>query len=364
MHLRICGLFLLVCGLGNEAGVGQEQLTASQIADQIENVAKQYRSVRYSTIFNVTKSANPFKREENPKLVTGNGRTSYTRQGEKWVVDLHSFTLSMNSGKKTKTHTGGGFDGGLHWHRDADEVTLAEEFGSGPTYDPSELFWHGARNRGWLLAALRKDSAKVVGTELVEGQECLKVESEFKDYRFRFSIAPNAAFLPLRSECAIKGHVQGVETLSQLRQSESGLWYPGRIRIEHPDLPMPYVVKRIAVRALESADDVLPEVFQPKQPFGLNVVDHRRGFAFHNDPWWSEMEPILREQFSWPRADLNALQQLSSYEAESGGKPVPKVHAAEWINGDPGEWNREGRNVTVVWFYGGRAIIPSPKVWS
>ncbi|MFK7818554.1 MAG: carboxypeptidase regulatory-like domain-containing protein, partial [Planctomycetaceae bacterium] len=34
------------------------------------------------------------------------------------------------------------------------------------------------------------------------------------------------------------------------------------------------------------------------------------------------------------------------------------------IIGGAGGWNREGRNVSVVWFYGGRAIMPSPKVSS
>ncbi len=363
MYVRNVGFLFLLLGL-HQTATGQEQLNPAEIADRIEGVAKRYRSVRYSTIFNLTRSANPFQREKDPKLVTGNGRTSYTRFGDKWVVDVRSFSVSLNSGKKSKTHTGGGFDGRLHWHRGENEITLSEEFSGGSNYDPVELFWHGARNKDWLLAALRKESARVIGTEEIEGLQCLKIESAFGEYRFRFSISPKAAFLPLRSECAIGGTVQGVETLSQVQQSKEGLWYPRRIRIEHPALPVPFAVKRIAVRNLEAVESENAETFKPSYELGTNIVDHTRGYAFHNDPWWPELEPVLRRQFDWPRADLSDLRQMSSYGATSGGKPVPPIIAAEWINKDPGKWDRKERKVTVVFFYGGRAIRPTPKWWS
>lgn len=358
---------LLACILANHTAFAQSQgsqFTPKQIADKIEEIADQYQSVRYSTIFNVTKSANPFQHDKNTKLVTGNGRTRYTQVGEKWVAEVKSFSVRLGSGEKTSTETGGGFDGQTYWRSDSRAVTLCEEHGGRSNHDPVNIFWHGARNRSWLFTALRKGDAKVVGTENAEGQRCIKIESQYRKYKFRFSIAPGAAFLPLRSECAYDGKVLCVETLSQLQQSKSGLWYPRRIRIDRPNEPSPYVVKRIAVRDLEVVTDAKPQAFSPPRPLGRNIVDQSQGYAFHTDPWWPELAPKLREQFDWPGPDTGELRELHSYEAAVDGKPAPKIAADEWINNDPGAWDRQGRKVTLLHFCFGRAISPMPKRWS
>lgn len=339
-------------------------VSPAEIAAAIEQQASQYGDIQYSTIFNETKLANPFAREENPTKVSGRGRTEYARSGPLWSVDVHTFSVNSNTGDKFDRHVGGGFNGKLHWRRRRGDVILAEEFPGAVNHDPNQLFWHAARTRDWMLAALRREAAKVTGYADIDGHRCVRVESEFDGQRFRFAFAVECGWLPIESEYAREGKVHSKEKLSQLTQTDSGLWYPRRIRIENPVFPVPFEIKRLAIRDLRESDGQDTSIFEPPQAVGLNYVDRRTGQAWHNDPWWPDLKPILRKELDWPRADLQALDGMSSYGSKAGGRTAPEIAAAEWLNAKHPGWKAPGRRVTVVFFFGGRSIEPTPSRWA
>jgi hypothetical protein len=102
--------------------------------------------------------------------------------------------------------------------------------------------------------------------------------------------------------------------------------------------------------------------FRFAPPAGFDIVDHRRGIAWHNDSWWRELEPWLRENLNWPRPDLLVLRELQSYaDPKIAGQRAPEIRPAEWLGEEPGPWNRPGRRATVLFFFGGRAIASTPE---
>ena len=84
---------------------------------------------------------------------------------------------------------------------------------------------------------------------------------------------------------------------------------------------------------------------------------------WHADPWWNDLAPWLKKELHWPHPSLLALWEIPSYtDGSVKGKQAPPLISAEWINGrNPGAWDRPGRKVTLVYFYGGRLINPHPK---
>lgn len=69
--------------------------------------------------------------------------------------------------------------------------------------------------------------------------------------------------------------------------------------------------------------------------FGLDITDLPHGITYHNDVSWSDLAPILKAKFDWPRQPLVALEGLSSNLAP---KPTlelkfpgdDKKYIAEW----------------------------------
>ncbi len=109
--------------------------------------------------------------------------------------------------------------------------------------------------------------------------------------------------------------------------------------------------------------DFEPNDFQVPNPIGIDIVDYRSGFAWHNDPWWNELAPWARENLDWPQPDLRPLASLQSYSPpELAGTAAPELVAGEWLN-QPRKlaWDRPERTVTVLYFFGGGLIEPTPK---
>jgi len=88
--------------------------------------------------------------------------------------------------------------------------------------------------------------------------------------------------------------------------------------------------------------------------------------TWYHDPWWSELSPWIKEQFGWPEPDLSSIRELQSYADDKiQGQAAPPIQAAEWLNdNNPGPWERKGRKTNVLFFFGGRAIPPTPKYLS
>jgi len=70
----------------------------------------------------------------------------------------------------------------------------------------------------------------------------------------------------------------------------------------------------------------------------------------------------MRENLDWPQPDLRALNDLRSFsKPELAGMDAPALSAGEWLTEPtPLNWDRPERKVTVLHFYGGLLIEPSP----
>jgi hypothetical protein len=184
--------------------------------------------------------------------------------------------------------------------------------------------------------------------------------------RFEMTIDAEASFLPIRVKVLRDEKLDADWTIERIGRTPSGLAYPEVIddrRGENDSRPK----HRITITRFVERSEYQDSDFEMPIEFDDDIVDHREGIAWHVDPWWDELKPWLRETLDWPRLDTAGLHELRSYsESEIAGMPAPDLKVAEWITPqmrgvDDSGWRRPGRKATVIYFFGGRAISPSPQ---
>ena len=102
-----------------------------------------------------------------------------------------------------------------------------------------------------------------------------------------------------------------------------------------------------------------PEDFAFEVPYGATVADRRAGYAYVNDPWWPEVQAMLKEQFAdwfeWPIVDMSPLAQFTPPGLEGPneveGKAAPPFEVDAWINTGPLDWAGLKGKVTLVKFW-------------
>lgn len=159
------------------------------------------------------------------------------------------------------------------------------------------------------------------------------------------------------------GKPHAVETLEELRQSPDGDWYPGLIRFQS-FAPGEFTLERSTrVTAFRVRGEFQESEFShpTSLPVGYDIVDHRAGFVWHNDAWWSDLKPWFQKNFHWPRPNVAHLTSLGSFsDPVLNGEPAPPIEAAQWLNRDPGGWNGPDRKLTTLFFFGGDTVQPTP----
>ncbi|MEO2014036.1 MAG: redoxin domain-containing protein [Fuerstiella sp.] len=267
-----------------------------------------------------------------------------------------------------------GFDGALHYSVDRfNFANLGVEDQSNARLPPRAVFWHGAKTDGWLLAALRRQEALVVRDQKnpEDGRRVVNVTSEWQrgeqQWRYEISVLPEHSWLPVSTKIFVNDENVATEVIEELASNDDGIWYPARIKWTQKVKPHVTVIRQTTiVTSFSVRNDFTDRDFTYSPPFGTAIVDYRLGVTWYHDPWWSELAPWIKEQFGWPEPDLSAIRELQSYAAaELEGQPAPPILAAEWLNDkNPGPWDRKGRRTTVLFFFGGRAISPTPKYLS
>lgn len=372
---------LLVLGLSVFAGTFKSQaddtrdLTPADIADRIEATMAKFSAVEYEAEFTTVRDTNVFREGQEPLLVKGTGSYLFRTDGKRWFADEHGFSTAVGKPDVNPKRTIAGFDGERHFHVDNRSATFGEYNMGDLRLKPAAVFWRGSRTTDWLMAALRWDEAKVARKETMDGHECLVVvsqraqkrgepvaEGDVPYWRYEITISPNQSFLPLRTRVELEGKLYSTESIDEVAQTETGLWYPVKLTSEQHLEPIPHKSKFVHVKSLRVRDDFADENFKYEVPFGRVIVDWKKGYAWHNDPWWDELAPWMRENLDWPRRDFRALMDLRTYaRPEINGKPAPEIAARKWLNGEPQSWKREGRKVTLLYFFGGGPINPTPK---
>lgn len=349
--------------------VPPRELTPGQIADRIEATMKRFESVEYQAESTANVNTNAFRTDVEPVLVTGDTQYLYRSDGSRWFVEEDAFTWNQGESELRPLDTLAGFDGALHYSVDRfGSVQLGEENLSNTRLSPRAVFWRAGRTADWLLAALRRDEARIESDQQTDGRRVVQIVSDWKrgeqHWRFEIEVLPNHSWLPLSTKVFHGGKLIAAESTEELAQSDDGIWYPRQIHWSVESEPFASTLdKTIKVTSFTLRDDFKDADFEWQLPPGRAIIDHRSGATWYNDPWWSELAPWLRETLDYPPPDLSALRDFQSYADNAiDGMPAPAIQAAEWIVGeDPGPWTRDDRRPTLLFFFGGRAISPTPK---
>ncbi len=333
--------------------------------------------------------------EENPKtvLVEYSGRFRFVSDGRRWRIEYFGQVVG-DSLKLFPESWSAGFDGEMHYDLDVgrERAVLGDTRKDRVNYTPGGLFWPQLTAIiNWL-----DDPETKIGQRIVDGARCYVVSRRDGTYSVEEAvISPRQSYLVVEKTESREGKVVASHRLPELRRDARGRWSPGRIVIETrrfpfrpvpppPDFlglpdgnlpklpepppllpgPLPLEERRtMKVVGYDPDRTIPPGDFSVRVPYGATVEDYRTGFAYVNDPWWPEVQAMLKERFAdwfeWPIVDMSPLWQLAPSQAflpgmpDGGvvGKGAPALRADLWINSDPLDWARLKGKVTLVKFW-------------
>lgn len=356
--------------------IDYENLTPERVLQEVEANMQRFSKVSYSATFQETRNANVYRNKE-VLPISGKGRWDFQTDGTKWRVDKEGFTYRTGTTDVSPTHSISGFDGMQFYEKEGGKFVIGEEPNTNSQVEPQNVFWNGARTKSWLLSALRSWNAKIDRKVTIEGKKCLVItskpgqpkpgeteETSFERtlWHYEITISPTQSWLPLKTILHMNGKLYGEETLKDVTQTPGGVWYPKTIHRKQHHQPDRLISKIVKVTRLELKDQFDPTDFQQALPIGDDIVNYSTGQTWYNDPWWPDMKPWLESKLNWPRPSLRVLGDMKSYVTEDiDGKPAPEIQAAKWLGKQPASWQAPGRKGTVVVFFGGRAIDPTPR---
>jgi alkyl hydroperoxide reductase subunit AhpC len=342
-------------------------LTSSQIVAGIEEAMLRFASVDYSAEYGAQRDANAFRDGVHPLLLEGTGRYTFRTDGRRWFADERGFTYTTGTTDVRPTRAVSGFDGTVHYVREGDVVTLAEDHLAVERCAPAHVFWEVGRNWSWLKAALNNASARIVDRPVIDGHRCIAVHSEWSPawagttYVFDVVVSPEQSFLPLKCTITENGQPEDEWQISELAQTGEGTWYPRVIQTSHRR-GLPIKSRQLTITSFALHNDFKETDFAYAVPAGVDVIDYPRGAVYFNDPWQPELGPWVRDRFDFPTPWLEPTDDIGSHcDGTIHGQSAPAIEATEWIGGDPGPWNRPGRQHTILFFFGGRLISPTPQ---
>ncbi len=350
------------------ADIDLDEITPAEIADRIEESRKRYASAEYTATIEQTRNTSAFKPDAKPTLVKGTDTLQYRCDGERWYRDHKSFSYNIGSTQTYPIHTQSSFDGAMHRVLEKNVLKLAEEDPGAHQFSPAELFWKGGISLDWLIGALRRPEAKLVERLQMAEMSCLHVTVEWKPEWsetkrfFDLMICPEQGWLVRRARIENAGELMAEWSIDEVAKTTSGLHYPAEFKVIRPETDS-NPSTRFTISKFQDRASFEPDEFQVPNPIGIDIVDYRSGIAWHNDPWWNELTQWARENLAWPQPDLRPLTTLQSYSPpEFAGTAAPELMPGEWVN-QPGKltWDRPERAVTVLYFFGGRLIKPTPE---
>jgi beta-lactamase regulating signal transducer with metallopeptidase domain len=341
-------------------------LTPSEIADRIEHTMRRFDKVEYVVEYTEFRHTNPRERDTEPVVAEVSGTFRYVGDGERWLVDDQEVTTQPDSPLPLRLYELSGFDGQSHFVHDRRQFTIGEDRHGNTRFAPRQVFWNGAYSADWLLNALRHFTARVDRRETIGGYECVVVTSEpgtplpgeegrvprarggRKDnvFRYEVTLSPDQSWLPLKAVVYQDDRLDAEEWIDDLEQTDQGVWYPRSIRrVSHAD-SKPRRHRQIA--SFELREQFEPDEFRHAPPLGSDVIDYRSARAWHNDPWWPDLENL-----GLPQPTVSGLSRLASFaDASMDGQPAPPVEVSEWIQGQWEGWDRADRQATMLIFIG------------
>ena len=317
-------------------------------------------------------------------LVRYAGRFRYAHDGRRWRLAHDGQSIGSNC-QLFPDHWATGFDGETHYQIDdgGKTVVLGESKRDAAESSPRGLIWPDAKT----LTESLDYSKPAISQRTVDGVRCY-VAVFLND---EFLISPRQSHLVIRFTTTTAGKIVESRRLEGIRRDPRGFWVPGRIVIEErtrpriafeppPDFParpggeavatrkakplppgpLPLEIRRtFRITRYDPRKVFRPEDFAFEVPHGATVADRRAGYAYVNDPWWPEVQAMLKERFAnwfeWPIVNMSPLNQFTPPTLEGPnqveGKPAPRFEVDTWINTGPLDWARLKGKVVLVKFW-------------
>lgn len=339
--------------------------TPARLADAVERSMKRATESELTVKYYERRNVNAWNGE--PTLWVGSeGRYVFRSDARRWFFDGLEFTARAGTSDIAPVRRQSVFDGRNHYSRHRGAIVIGEDQLANPQYSATSLFWHAGRTPAFLLGRLRHAAAEVVETPVtVTELDAVTVETKWRtgetSWQYTVSILPKRSFLPVQARLLVNKVVDADWSASDFAQID-GFWYPTKLSLKRYIGPKPERQTRTTVASFRPRADFQDSDFQITDLAGSDIVDRRRGIAWHNDPWWAELQPWLEKQLSWPQPDMRGIDEIPSRsKLRIDGKPAPGIQAVEWLNGTAVDWSQRDHKVTIVFFFGGRAIRPTPQ---
>jgi Carboxypeptidase regulatory-like domain/AhpC/TSA family len=285
--------------------------------------------------------------EQAPIMVSFRGRARHESDGTRWRTEYDAVMPSTNSPTRLwpdKWSTG--FDGTqqYNWQVSQNQFILGECSRSARQWTARSLIWDD--DDGLVQTLEETDRSKfsiAIKERRWDGLSCYVVETKTLDGEWggETVISPSQGYLATARKRTRRGKTFSARTLQGVHEVVTGIWAPERIEDESitvRDDGSSRLSSRRRIQLVEYRPRQAPPAaaFQLKVPYGVDVVDLPHGSCYHNDPWWPEVAPMLREKFGWPKPDFSPLRTLgSSSERNLDGQPAPPLRIASWLNSKP-----------------------------
>lgn len=340
------------------------ELTAADVAGHVQDALKNYSTIDFTAEWEETQNLVEALPKYEPVSTESRGHFRYRADGERFHAE-RTQTLSRRGNDGNSWIEG--FDGNVHYHTNGGLLLFGEESLSGQALAAVNYFFSLTGHPEEFIRLLRHEDAELTSREQIDGVECLvirlKRSRDEREWQYNFWIAPDRSWLPLRLERVENGAVKHRRQMYDLAQS-GDRWYAKRVVTDRFSESTTFKSTVTSISTFDPRPEFDEDNFRPPVPFGTSVLDRRVGYGFHAEPWWPELKKWLQSEYNWPRPDLFAMHSIGHYgECRLAGKKAPPIEPAEWLTEDPGDWDRPDRKLTLLYFYGGRLISPTP-LWA
>ena len=346
-------------------------ITPAQLAAKIHEAMGRYDGKGlFRIVFTDTTDTN--FNSDKPIMVSYRGRARYEGDGTRWRAEFDSKMPTSGTTRLWPDRWSTGFDGTqpYDWHVSRNEFILGESSFLANQWTPRALIWEKTEEMVAVLEENNRDKFKIMITQkVVDGKRCYVIASKSANGEWgnETIISPRQGHLPIERKWTHLGKIYSSHKVQGVHEVIPGIWAPERMENEsigiRADGSSQLILRRrMQIVEFRPRDVPPPNTFAFEMPYGVDVTDRRSGSSYHNDPWWPEVGPMLREKFGWPPPDFSPLATLGSPSKNTlDEKTAPPLQVASWLNSKPLDLVRRGK-VVLLEFWNVSAQFRSPIV--
>lgn len=342
----VLGLTVAARAIAEPADGPLPDVTPAQLAATLRAAMARYNGKgSFRVVFTSTQDTN-WNNSEKPILVTFRGRARYESDGTRWRAEYEGMTLTSRSTRTRPDRWTTGFDGVQEycWQVSENQFTVGEATPFAEQWGPRHIIWERTDQ---LVESLENPQANrtaiAIRQRVVDGVRCYVVESKTLDGKWgeETIISPKQGHLAISRKWTRDGKVYSSYTLQGVHEVAAGIWAPERIEDEslsvHDDgSSRLFSRRRIQIATYRPGVAPPASAFRVEVPYGVDFTDRRRGWSYHNDPWWPEVAAMLHDKYHWPPPDFSPLKDLQSpRETKLEGVAAPPLRVATWLNSSP-----------------------------